>query len=293
MDRFVNRVAAVLASVVFSASVADAQTLTRLHVRKFDLSLDQQSVSVGAPFHLILTTHVDEAIGALDNVSLPNLAGLEDLGDERRCARAKNGTDCVETLTLDATVPGDRTIGPATLAVVDAQTGRPRTFESNLVTIHVTGQAKIANDTEVTSAVTDMLWAAARTAGTFVLVALALWGLLWVAFRRSHAPLPLPVPPTPAPPPPPPVPDWERRLRDAVDALVREPTRTNAIAVREALRAHVGAREEETFADLVARNATNGRSETLAALAAVERAAFCEDARVPEAVREALPFLTH
>jgi hypothetical protein len=292
VDRFVNRVAAILASVVFSASVAGAQTLTSLHVRKFELSLDQQSVSVGAPFHLILTAHVDEAIAALDNVSLPNLAGLEDLGDERRCTRAKNGTDCVETLTLDATAPGDRTIGPATLAAVDAQTGRPRTFESNLVTIHVTGQPKIANDTEVTSAVTDMLWAAARTAGTFVLVALALWGLLWAAFRRPHAPLPPPRAPAPEPPPPP-IPDWERRLRDAVDALVREPTRANAIAVREALRAHVGAREEETFADLVARNATNGRSETLAALAAVERAAFCEDARVPEAIREALPFLTH
>jgi hypothetical protein len=292
VDRFVNRVAAVLASVALLENVADAQTLASLHVRKFELSLDQQSVIVGAPFHLILTTHVDEAIGALDNVTLPNLAGLEDLGDERRCSRAKNGTDCVETLTLDATAPGDRTIGPATLAAVDAQTGRPRTFESNLVTIHVTGQPKIANDTEVTSAVSDMLWGAARMAGTLLLVALALWGLLWVAFRRPRAPLALP-PPIPEPPAAPPIHDWETRLRDAVDALAREPTRANAIAVREALRAHVGAREEETFADLAARNATNGRSETLAALAAVERAAFCEDARVPEAVREALPFLTH
>ncbi|MBD5657370.1 MAG: hypothetical protein IAI50_19640, partial [Candidatus Eremiobacteraeota bacterium] len=61
--------------------------------------------------------------------------------------------------------------------------------------------------------------------------------------------------------------------------------------VREALRESVGAREDETYADLVARRAI-ASGDALAAFRAVERATFCEDARVADAAREALPFLT-
>ena len=292
LARRVIAVAAALAALAIVAGGARAQTLVYLHVRAFGLSVDKTSVSVGEPFHLILHGHVDEGIDALDNVVLPNLAGLEDLGDERRCTRTKSGTDCVETLTIDANAPGDREIGPATLSAIDAASGKPRNFESNIVTVHVTGQPKVPQETPEPNPLTDLLWWAARSIAFLLLVAIALWALIWGLRRLPHTA----APPASAPPPPPPpaaVPpdEWETRMRELVAALEREPTRARAVAVRAALRERVGARDEETLADLVARNAANGHGATLAALSAVERAAFCEEARVVDAVREALPFL--
>lgn len=292
MDRLALRVTLTFAALAF-ASPVDAQPLPALHVRTFVLGLDRTSVNVGEAFHLTLKTHVDEQLSALDNVVLPNLAGLEDLGDERRCSASKDGTDCVETLTLDSPDPGDRTIGPASLEAIDPHTSRPHNIESNLVTIHVTGQAKTSNESAEPDFVADIVAAAVRGAITFVLVVVAVWALLWGFGRRRARPQPLPVVAPPAPPPPPPAAadDWATQLAALTAALAREPTRARVIAVREALRRHVGARDEETLADLVARNAANGQPNTLVALAAIERAAFCEEALVPEAAREALPYL--
>jgi hypothetical protein len=286
-------VVAALAALAALAGGARAQALVVLHVRAFQLSLDKTSVNVGEPFHLIVHGHVDEGIDSLDNVVLPNLAGLEDLGDERRCTHSKAGTDCVETLTIDANSPGDREIGPATLSAIDATTGKPRNFESNLVTVHVTGQPKVPEETPEPNPLTGLFWWAAQMIGVLLLVAIALWALIWGLTRSPRAAPPPVSVPLPAPPPPAIVPadEWETRMRELVAALEREPTRPRAVAVRAALRERVGARDEETLGDLVARNAANGRGATLAALSAVERAAFCEDARVVEAVREALPFL--
>ncbi len=292
MDRLALRVTLACAALAFASPVR-AQPLPTLHVRGFVLALDRTSVNVGEAFHLTLKTHVDEQLSALDNVVLPNLSGLEDLGDERRCSASKNGTDCVETLTLDAADPGDRTIGPATLEAIDPRTGRPHNIESNLVTIHVTGQPKTSNESTEPDVVGDIVAAAVRGIITFVLVVVAVWALLWGFGRRRVRPAPPPIvaPPPPPPPPPAAVGDWAAQLAALTEALAREPTRARAIAVREALRRHVGARDEETLADLVARNAANGQPNTLVALAAIERAAFCEEARVPEAAREALPYL--
>jgi hypothetical protein len=264
-----------------------------LHVRSFVLAVDRPTVAVGDPFHLTLTTHVDEKIGALEGAVLPNLSGFEDLGDERRCAPAGAGTTCVETLTLDATDPGDKTIGPAVIEAIDPANGHPHNLESNLVTIHVTGQAKPAEEPPpAPNPFADVLGNMLRQLFVFVLVAVAVWALVWGFARRPVRPFVAPpnvVPPVV--PPPPLEPDWATRIARLVAELEREPTRAHAVAVREALRQHVGAREKETLADLVARDAANGQPGTLAALAAVERAAFCEEERVPEAVVEALPYL--
>jgi hypothetical protein len=287
-------VCAVLAYTTLAfAPSANAQPLPTLHIHGFALALDRTSVNVGEAFHLTLKTHVDEKLSALDNVVLPNLSGLEDLGDERRCTPSKKGTDCIETLTLDAADPGDRTIGPASLEAIDPRTGRPHNIQSNVVTIHVTGQSKTSNEPPAPDFFGDIVAAAVRGVITFVLVAVAVWALLWGFGRRRARPSPVPLVATPAPPPPPPTAavDWAAQLAALTAALEREPTRANAVAVREALRRHVGARDEETLADLVARNATNGQLSTLVALTAIERAAFCEEERVPEAAREALPYL--
>jgi hypothetical protein len=104
--------------------------------------------------------------------------------------------------------------------------------------------------------------------------------------------MPPPAPVVAAPPPPPAAPpDPYARFRELVVALEREPTRVRAVAVREELRSEVGAGADETLEDISARGALRGRPGVLAALRAIEVPAFCEDANVENAVREALPFL--
>lgn len=289
--------AATLATLIFPfASRANAQTLARLHVHSFEISTDKTNVAVGEPFHLTLDIHIDEHAISLDNVQLPSLAGFEDLGDERRCTIAPIGTDCVETITMDALVPGDRTVGPALMEFVDAATGRQKTRESNVVTVHVTGVAKIApepNDASDTpNPLTDLLWAGLRATVIFFLVALALWALLWGYRRRPRAVVPPPAPQAPEPVKV--VPSevaWEQRMRELGASLAAEPTRERAVAVRAEIRAHIGAGERETIADLTSRDAAAGDTHVMTALVAVERAAFCQDAHVADAAREAVPYL--
>ena len=277
------------------ASEANAQTLARLHIHAFELSTDKTDVKVGEPFHLTLDVHLDERVASLDNVQLPSLAGFEDLGDERRCTVAPIGTDCVETLTIDALVPGDRTIGPATIEFIDGSNGRARSRESNLVTVHVTGAAKVPADTSDTldndNPLADLLWAGLRAILIFILVAIALWALLWGYRKRRVEPPALPPPVAPPPAVTAPEIAWAERLRQLGAALAAEPTRARALAVRGELRAHIGAGERETIADLTRRNAASGDTHLMTALVAVERAAFCEDAFVADAAREAVPYL--
>jgi hypothetical protein len=293
--RLAFRVAPLAALVAVGCwwGVADAQTLARLHVHAFTLSADQTNVNVGQAFHLSLEVHLDERVAEIDNVQLPSLTGFEDLGDERRCTIAPIGTDCVETLTVDALAPGDRKIGPALIEFVDGATGRERTLESNVITVHVTGTAVANPDAGETidgdNPLADLLWTGLRLLLVLALVAIALWALLW-GYRRRPAPVPAP---QPVPPPAPPRAEtpWEQRMRELGAELAAEPTRQRAVAVRADLRAHIGAGERETLADLTRRDAAAGDAHFMAALAAVERAAFCEDASVAEAAREAGSYL--
>ena len=73
--------------------------------------------------------------------------------------------------------------------------------------------------------------------------------------------------------------------------LAADPTRANVVAVREALRARIGATPDETFGDLLARGAAGEDRELLAAMSAIERATFCEIQRLPEAIQDALRVL--
>jgi hypothetical protein len=247
---------------------------------------------------MTLAIHVDERIGALDNVLLPSLSGFDDLGDERLCAHAKaGGTDCVETVTLDADQPGDFELGPAIFQFVDAATGRVRSMESNLVPIHVTGTAKLppaqTSDVVASDPFQDLLWAGIRGLAIFLFVAVAGYALIWGYHKRARAPVAeVALPPVVPPPPEPPAPDWATRMRELGSYLSQAPNRERALTVRAALRAHLGAGEHETMSDLRARNAFGGDTALMTALTAVERAAFCEDRDVAEAAREAVPFLT-
>lgn len=286
MDRLATvLIATAPASVVF-ADVAFAQELATLHVRDFSLSADRTSVRVGEAFHVTITARLAERMTALDNVTLPNLSGFEEIGDERRCSEEASGSTCVETLTLDATQPGDQTIGAATLSAVDARTGRPSRFLSGTLAMHVAPSGAFGGD------VRDTLYGLAEGVLRFALIALLLLvaaAALWWGYRRrpvrpaALASQPPAVPQVPVAPAPP-------AFGSLVEALSREPTRERVFAVRRALRDRANAREDETLADLVRRRALPD-GPAVVALAAVERASFCEETRLPEAIAEALPYL--
>lgn len=272
--------AAAFASV---AGTARAQAYESLHVRSFTMSVDRSSVALGEPFHLTIETKVDERVLQIDDLTLPDLAGFDSLGDERRCVAGSGGSDCVEIVTLAATIAGQRTIPGATLDAIDARNGKPSRFTSDSVAILVTG------GTGDTAVFADFVFGALRAAVICLFVVVAVLAILWgFTKRRKAAPVVASayVPPAPAPAPPP---DPNARMRELVAELEREPTRANALRVRHALRAGLGARDDETYADLASRHGASPAA--LRTLAAVERAAFCEDDRVADAVREALPFL--
>jgi len=256
---------------------ACAQTLESLHVRNFALATDRTSVREGEPFHLTISAHVDEEVLELDNVTLPNLTGFESLGDERRCSASARGTDCVEILTLDGTQAGTHTLGPVTLDAVDGRSGRASRFATNSVVVTVEGASGLSG--------------LARSMIAGALVGLATAALWWGFVRRRKPSAPPPPPLVSAPPPVAAPPDPASRYRDLVAALEREPSRARAFDVRAELRLRAGAGAEETLGDLEARGALLGRPGDLAALRAIERAAFCEDANVERAVREAMPYL--
>jgi hypothetical protein len=249
------------------------------------MSVDRASVAVGEPFHITIGTHVDERVVELDNLTLPDLSGFESLGDERRCVASGTGSECMEIVTLDATVAGRRTIAGATLDAIDARNGKPSRFTTDAVTIDVTGAAP----DPVGDTISNFLFGAIRGAIVFVLVVVGVFALIWGFASRRRTSMPPPPPAVPYVPVAQPPPDPLARFRELVDELARDPSRANVRKVRDAMRASVGARDEETFGDLAARHAAEPA--VLDALGAVERAAFCEDDRVADAAREAIPFL--
>ncbi len=287
------RITALAVAVAFAepAAFAFAQTYATLHVRRFTMSVDRSTVEIGEPFHLSISAHVDEPVTQLDNLTLPDLSGFDSLGDERRCVATPAGSDCVETLTLAATVVGVRTIAGATLDAIDARTGKPSRFTSDPLTVTVVGTTFLD---PLRGLVSGVLYTAVRAFLIVIFVAAFAFAVVWAiamwrkpAPRRRGAVSPYVAPAAPAAPAQPP--DSNAALRALADALAHEPTRANALRLRQAMRATMDARDDETFGDLAARGAADPRR--LAALGAVERAAFCEDERVPDAVREALPSL--
>jgi hypothetical protein len=264
---------------------AAGQMLLTLHVRAFSMSLDKAKVHVGEPFHLSIDAHVDQTLLQLDNVTLPDLSGFEVAGDERRCSTSGRGTDCVEILTLDAVEPGLHTLAPTTMDAVDARDGKPSRFLTNPVSIEVVPAAPLSNG--LPPQLREVLLGMLRQILLLLVALAALASALWVLLRRRPR---SPVPLLPGSAPAHAASDGAS-WRSLLASLAAEPTRPRVVAVREALRRRVGAREEETLSDLLARPAAGADDGVRAALKALERAAFCEDAQVVEAVREGLPLL--
>jgi hypothetical protein len=277
-------------AVTASATPAAAQNdpLPSFHVKAFELTGEPRNVKVGDPVRLTLRIRLDEKVQALDRVTLPNLGGFDSYGDERHCVPAGRGSECTEQLTVRGTSAGSYTLGPAVFEAVDAATGKPSRFESNAVAVTVEPRA-------VTYGSHVPFYAA------LALLAAALAAVLALVVRKNSRPavgkvtrLETEVAET-LEPPAASVPatnreplDDEARWRLIIANLAARPSRARVLIVRSALRERLGARDDETFGDVLARYAATCDGELLDALRAVERAAFIDDEHLDEAVRDAL-----
>jgi hypothetical protein len=272
-----------LALACTSAS-AGAQALASLHVRAFTLSLDKTTVRVGETFHLTIDARTAERLAQLDNVTLPDLSGFDDLADERRCSATPQGTDCIEVMTLQPAEAGIKTLGPATLEAIDARTRVPSRFATNTRVLTVLGPPPLAS---AAARLAGIVPGALRALATVALFIFAVAAVRWLRRRAPMPPLPGAGEAVEAPPPF----DPAAHFRASLTALAAEPTRARVVNVRDVLRQRASAGERETLGDLTARGALDPDGDLYAALHAIERAAFCEVHALPGAVRDALPAL--
>ena len=276
-------VAIALLAIASVTGFASAQSLQRLTVSTFTLSADTQTPKVEVPFRLIVTAHVRQRVGELQNLDLPILAELELLGDERRVVSDRNGTTYRETIEVVAHHAGEIHIAPATLDVVDARDGHSKRYFSNDLTL------KVAATPEQTLRQIREFFGALLAIALRVLVivvgvvcALAVFVLL---FRRRPRPVVQPDPPPVARPVI--ARDPKDDLRDALATLRASPTRATVMRVRTLVRGLVGANDKETLADVLARpDASDPAMRDL--LRRIERAAFTYDEDLSEAIDSVL-----
>ncbi len=266
---------------------AGAQTLERLHVKSFTLSVDKSDVTVGDTLHVVIDAKLAEPVAQLDNVTLPQLYGFDVLGDERSCVgQSGKATECTERIAISPTRAGTLIVGPAMLEALDAGANKPMRYQSNYVPIHVVDTAATPAEDPFAPVFAPILHFLLAALIVVIVAVLAFFLVLFLLARRSSnsgKTLPYVPPPVPAGPPVPQV-DPEVRFAALVRALDEEPIRMRVLALRAELRARVGAHEKETLADLRARGAGDARTQHL--LEIVERGAFVEDRFVEEAARE-------
>jgi hypothetical protein len=282
LARLTSRLSAALFALqaaLLLAGPTAAEPLQRLHVRTFALSSDSQAVQLGGTVRITILLRADEQVNSCDNVTLPDFFGFKILGDERSVSSAPGGTTCTETLTVQATEPGTHLIGPVTLEAFDAATKRPTRFGSNSIAIRVGGALPIGDGG-------TLVRKGLGTLGWLALLTVAL--LLFVRVARPKVGTVTRIEPEPrVPAPSSPAPSERERWRALGEALAAHPSRDNVVAVRSVLRAQIGAREDETFGDVMARAAGQMGPELLEVMRTVERAAFIDNANLNLAVRDA------
>jgi hypothetical protein len=266
--------------------VANADPPQWLHVRRFVMHVDRAQVRVGESFHLTIDLRTDEPATNCNSVILPDFYGLDSLGDERRTYTRAGGTDCTEVVTLSPSAPGPRTIAPATLDAIDANTSRPSRFSTNTVTMQVL-RAPLAAKTILWNTVVQMLKALVVVFLGGAVLIVGYWALRRVLpgfapVRRIESQEAEVAPSRPAPV------DEAERWSAVVAMLSAQPTRKNVIAVRVILRDLAHARDDEAFGELSARLAASTDQNMLEVMRAIERAAFIDDEHLADAVRDAI-----
>jgi hypothetical protein len=279
---------------LLGALCAQADEATLLHVRAFTMSADHRTLRVGDKLHIVVDLQVDETVAQCTNVLLPDFYGFDSLGDERRTYTRPAGSDCSEIVTLSPTVAGWRTIAPATLDAVDANTSQPSHFSTNTVTVDVL-DAPLQTGTILRNTLVQML----KAVIILLLMTIVGVGVYW-GFRRTlpgfgavrriaRQPMqPAEEEAAEASAPPAPPLDESARWAAVAAALSAQPTRQSVLAVRTILRDRVRAREDEVFGELLARVASTTDPALLDVMRTIERAAFIDDANLPATVRDAV-----
>jgi len=283
-------IAAAIAALVIAClgPAARAQSLQRLTITQFTLASDTATPTLEVPFHLLIVVRVRERIGELDTLDLPVLTSLELLGDERHLSSDASGTLYRETITVVAHHTGSITIDPATLDAIDARDGKAKRYFSNRLTLTVRGGALAplrSGAAAILAGVLFVLRVAVVLAGLLCAVAIVV-----LLFRRRNVPAQVAAQPAAHRLEPPR--DPRDDLRDALVVLRAEPTRANALLARTHVRATVGATDDETLADVLARADCDDPAIALV-LRNLERAAFTYDADLQAAIAAAVDSLEH
>lgn len=270
---------------VVLVGVAHAETLQRLTVTQLTLSSDTATPHVETPFHLVITAHVRERVGEIDNLVLPILAELELLGDEHTVTTTVNGTTYRETITVIAHTSGEIHIMPVTLDAIDARNGKAMRYFSNALTINVGGLSPASAGADLLGALRTFVVVLFKLI-LFLAGVAALVLVVVLLLRRRRMPEPEPEPIITLAPPTPVQRDPRALLHDALAALRGDPTRTGAMRARHLVRQMVGASDTETLADVLSRPSASD-PEVQNALRALERAGFTHDTDLGPAIAAA------
>jgi hypothetical protein len=245
-----------------------SQALPRLHITALGMQADHSVVTPGEAFHVTIHVHVLEQRDRLDELVLPALTNVVDLGDERRRVAAANGTDFYETLTVAADVIGTATFTPAYIDAIDPATGRGMRYSSQPLSVRVVPGTSLA-DADPGALKRLLLEAAAAVVALGLLLAGGLALLLRGRRRRVAAPPPAPAPPVREAPPAHP----DERLRAAFAAYRSAPDDARLDGLRGVLFERAGARAGATFADALQTLGSRDPA-LLRVMAVAERARF-------------------
>ena len=223
---------------------------------------DRTQIAVGGVFHLAIHVRVREKVAALDELVLPNVGTMKLEGDERNVTASAAGTDVVETLTLEPTVPGAFTITGAYLDAIDARTHKPSRFSANSVRVVAGAPAP-----EPLSGFFWRLLLGMVLVGSAVLAVIA--GLVAIVLMERRRKQPVVLAAAPVAPPPPRLPRDD--VADALRAYRSAPANGSLTRLRGALFVAAGTNAGATLRDALA--ATSDR-ELRDALTAAERTAF-------------------
>ena len=237
-----------------AAFSSPALALRTLQVDLLAMRADKTVVQVGDVFHLAIHVRVREQVAALDELVIPDVGSMQLLGDERHVTSSAAGTEVVETLTLEARVPGTYTFTGAYLDAIDGRTRKPSRFSANPVRVVVGGGSPFR---------VWRVWDAARILGLIVLAGTGILVLIAVAVtlvRTRPRPPPIVAPVAPLPP---------RTPRDLVADALRTyrtaPSHDALMHLRATLFAAAGAGAGSTLRDALSGAAEPGLREVLIA----------------------------
>jgi hypothetical protein len=265
------RVAAVAVVLAFAPLAVRAQALPRLHITQLAMRADTNAVAPGESFRVTIHVHVSERRERLDELVLPSLTNVIDLGDERRrVASPAGGTDFYEIMTVAASETGVASFSPAYIDAIDPASGRAMRYSSQPLTVAV-----VAGDAPAGTVARTLAHLVQRLVGWAVAAVVVFFAAAYLAGRLRRrrrepefiAPAPsAPLERAPAPDP----------VRAALAAFRAAGDDASLDAVRSALFERAGAGPGATFADAL--TALGGRDPALAhVLSVAERARFGPD----------------